>query len=207
MPRKPKERARSLEVVTVDPSEPVPFDPAYRYTGTLDSLADIAKTPFENSSDARLRLIELMRGDSAMEKLVETADTLHRRSRSRAPSLDMLAEKSGTVRSHVVGAIARALHENNFAYAKIIAALALPKVTQAVIDSATHPLGFQDRQLFMKSNGMLPTGGGPSINVNTNVVAQSKSEAHAEVVEARRRLPKFEDEVRELATTIQEIED
>lgn len=206
MPRKKKERASSLEVVPTGPSEIVPFDPLSRYDGTLDSLADVAKTQLETSSDARWRLIELMRGDSAMAKLIETADLLKKRTRSRSPSLDELAEKSGTTRSHVVGAIARALHENNFSYARIIQALAMPRVTQAVIEMANTPDGYNDRALFMRASGLLPTPGGARINVNTNVLAQAKADNNSDPDAPRRRLPKFEDGIREIATTIQEIE-
>lgn len=204
MPRKKKERAVSPLESSESTELTLYQSPVSQYDGTLDSLADLAKNPDESPSETRWRLITLMRGDRDMERFIEAADASSGR-KGRMPSLDFIAEKSGVQRSHVVGAIARALHDNNFHYARIISALAMPKVAHTLSELAALPTidAHRDRQLFMKSQGLLPTSS-QNINVNTSVVAQSRSE-NVVAIEERRRLPRFEDQVRETAITIRDV--
>ncbi len=180
-----------------------------RFDGTLDGMALTIKAPEESEFTVRRRIVELLRADEDMKRFVGAADLLIKRRGATYPSLDMIASKAGLEYAEVVGAIAKALHRFSFDYSRIIAAASMPRVMNTLANQAAHPEGRQDRMIFLKATGHLPTGGGgrgTQIQVNTTAVARSEAQALAETHQDFRSLPPFENDVKNNTKSLRAID-
>lgn len=176
-----------------------------KFDGTLDGLALTIKSKEQTEHGVRRFLIELMRHDDTMLKFVETADALASRKRASYPSLDVIANQSGTEHADVVGAIAKALHRFSYDYSRIIAAASMPRVMNTLANEAAHADGHRDRTLFLRATGHLPTGPSTQVNVQTTAIARSEASALAVTDGAASGLPSFEDEMKENVRAIRAI--
>lgn len=177
----------------------------------LDRLAVLVKEPSESAADARRRIVELLRLDDSMLKLVRVADAMPDKRSGGAdtfPSLDLLAARAGIPLPKVVGAIAAALCEYGFAHGKLAEAIAFsatPQVMRTVVEQAAKPRGLADRQLLFRMTRHIPApGGGKGVVVNNQVAAMAKAaiDEPGEMPAERHPLPSFEDSVRETAIAI-----
>jgi hypothetical protein len=168
-----------------------------KFDGTLDGIALTIKAPEETAAGVRRRLIDLLRHDEEMEKFIEVADTLIKRRGASYPSLDLIAHKSGMEHAVVVGAIAKAAHRYGYDYCRIIAAANSPRVFSTLANRAAHPEGHQDRALFLRATGHLPTSGGTNISVQANSIARSEAIAISATEPLASKLPNFEVSMKE----------
>lgn len=212
MPRKKKAPAETALIPVIETADLsyTRADALYRNDGTLDSLCEVIKGPDEIPADARRRVVELMRDNPDMAQFVEAADLSLKRG-GAFPSLDALADKCGMRRSEVVGAMAEALHEHGFNYAKIVAAAGAARVMTTLVNQAAHPDGVADRRTFVTEvMPFQPRGGGIHI---TNT-AQAKG-GDIEMPGARYEqgpeketfaLPVFEQEQADAAKALREVQ-
>jgi len=62
------------------------------YDGTLESMVQLIREPGEKSGSTRTRVVELLRGEEDMAKLVETFDVMRKRADGNTANLDRIAE-------------------------------------------------------------------------------------------------------------------
>lgn len=163
---------------------------------SLDSLAASMKSPEEGDVSVRRRVVELVRGDPAMEKFVKVADSTPKR--GSFPSLDMVAAKSGISIGDIVGAIAKAAHQYGFDVGRIIASANVPRVMNTLANQAAHPDGANDRITFFRISEHLKAGGGVQVNVRNTAVAQSNVQGEPQ----GSRLPSFESDIKGHVTAL-----
>ena len=181
---------------------------APRYDGSLESMVQLIREPSERPGDARTRVIELLRGEEDMEKLVETFDLMRKRGDSIAASLDSVVQRAGVNRSDAFGAISRVLHRYNFDVTRLVistvAAQQAGRVAMAMANRAAHPDGISDRRLFMEvAKANEKTGGGFTVNVPVNNTAIAQARADSEGVNpGGRELPRFEDGIKQLSSAL-----
>jgi hypothetical protein len=183
------------------------------YDGSLESMVQLIREPGEKSGSTRTRVVELLRGEKDMEKLVETFDVMRKRADGNTSNLDRIAELSGINRSDAFGAVSRVLHRYNFDVTRLVisavAARQAGRVAIAMANRAAHPDGIADRRLFMDVARATANSGGGGFTVNVPVtntaVAQAKAEVQAEIETGGIALPQFEDGIKELSLAMRSI--
>ncbi len=190
------------------------------FDGTLDGLARLVRVRdaegVEGIAAARQRVVELLRGEEGMEKFVKTFDRLVRRHGVKgleAPSLDLVAARSGTNRSACVGAIAKVLHQWNFDVAKlavtaVCADYSVPVARSLAAAALDIENGHRDRRLFMEAARVIaqPGSGGAIQQVTVSAQANNtKVEAEQAVVVVGKELPSFEDGTKKMAAALRMI--
>ena len=204
MPRKKK--PENLEIVPA----PEATKSLVRFDGSLDGMAKLARIDDETLPEARSRIVEMLRGEVDMTKLVAAFDKLSRK--GHVASLDEVAQKSGLNRSVVVGAIARVMHAWNYDVAKVavtaVCARRAASVGEALADSASSLAegSDRDRRLFMEASGVIAQRGVPmQVNVRAEANNNSTRVDQANVAFVGRELPSFEEGTKRMAAALRVI--
>jgi len=184
------------------------------FDGSLDGLAELIRVDNECISDARRRVVELLRGEDDVEKFVDTFEKLTKTHGDKrppsTPSLDLVAQKAGINRSVCVGAITRVLHQWHFDMAKLaVAAVCLkhaPAVAEVMVEAAKDvDTGHRDRRLFMEAARIIdPRGAAAQVTVNANSNNQTVNADKAQIFMGK-ELPSFEDGTKKMAAALRQI--
>lgn len=159
--------------------------------GGLDSLA-VTVLKSDTPLQAKYKFMDLCRrsDQEAAQALVQRWDELNQDQRAIV-SLDAMARSVEVRPKDVIGAVCAEAHAAGQGTAKMLLGLAQPEVIASMISAALETKGTRDREMFLKTVGFLPAGGG---GIHVNATANAEARAAAVVVDDE-ELPSFESEV------------
>lgn len=110
-------------------------------------------------------------------------------------TLDQVAEGVITA-SELVGMIVAGMHKYSKDLREMLIAVSLPKLVKASLEHSENPiLGEAERREWLKAQGYLPVQKGAQITVNPTIQIANVGQG---------RLPRFEDDVREIPAQVEE---
>ena len=145
------------------PALKLPFKVGLAYTasllpGGLEAFLDIAR----------------MSNDAQMIAFFERYDSMTR-SEQQNVVLDDICRAVGYAPKDFIGEVARIGFDHSYDISRMMAAFAQPAAVQAMALNAADPDKLEDRKMLFQVTGLLPKGGGTSINVQANANAKSGS--------------------------------
>lgn len=135
-------------------------------------------------------------GDSAMERFVACYNSLNKDPRyCKGLWPEQICEMANITPGELIGAVCRYIWESKSAETSMITAIAVPEImirTAALAKKAAH---FKDRELILRTAGLLPDKKGASISIVNAPTAQAAEVKLPHLSSGSARLRSYDEEV------------